>query len=327
MSSALYLCPFFDSRQGLVVLWEITLDCNLRCHHCLREGGDGNHFVGNISDYIDFLCGIDARKVLITGGEPLIHPQILKIIHLLSEAGLSPELYTNGILINQEIGTYLKDVGLTYVTMSLDGSNASVHESIRVGQPSFRKVCSAAEILRSQDIDIDFTMTVGRHNAHDVSQVVLLAETLGAKNLSITPILPIGRSSSIEKSFLLDPKTLHQIADDVSEIAEPLESLHVERIRFPRLRETTIFNSPCSIFSQVYLGANMEVGLCPWMASGGLGVTHIDSTDIGRSYEKIYKEVVTLLSTRDFHRGCPLAAFLSGRGIDGQDPLLDEVKI
>ncbi len=326
MKSVGTLCPFSECSSGLIAVWEITRSCNLRCRHCLVDGGNGSHSTLNLNRTIDSLVELNTKEVLITGGEPLLHPEIFRISSLLSKAGLRVGICTNGTLIDREAASCLKDSGIGYIILSLDGSTSETHELIRRGQPSFAAACSAAEILSAVHISVDFTMTVGLHNAHEAGGVVELAAQLAAGSMTFTPILPIGRGAKAHDILISDDYTLQKTAGDIENAAQKQTHLHVERVRLPLPRERKLVNFQCPLSSQLFLGTEGQIGTCAWMASVGLGMSPPGTGDIPLLYKRELEKINHQLSNRKKNKGCPLAAILAGRGLSGLDPLLDSIR-
>lgn len=327
MKSSIALCPFSQENGGLIAVWEITRSCNLLCRHCLVDGGNGGHSRLDPDKTVDALVELNTKEVLITGGEPLLHPGIFRVGSLLSRAGLTVGLCTNGTLIDGEAAQCIRDSGIRYILLSLDGSTPGAHESIRHGRPSFAAVCRAAEILCSFHIPVDFTMTVGRHNAHEAGSVVPLAAQLGASSITFTPILPIGRGAGANGILISDHDTLQKTAGDIENAAQKQEHLHVERVRIPLPGEIELMNFQCPRSSQIFVGAGGEIGTCAWMASVGLGVSPPGKGDISFLYKSEKEKINRRLRQRKKNNGCPLAAFLAGRDLPGLDPLLDSIQL
>ncbi len=124
----------FSSDKKPVVVWNVTRRCNLRCVHCYSHSADrdypGELSFANGKALIDDLADFGSPVVLFSGGEPLVRRDILDLIRHAVGRGMRAVLSTNGTLISGTIAVKLKDIGLSYVGISLDGLER-VHDAFR----------------------------------------------------------------------------------------------------------------------------------------------------------------------------------------------------
>jgi len=119
----------------------LTAGCNLACQHCWLSpvyqpyGTTGGHL-----DYDLFKLALEEgiplglRSVKLTGGEPLLHPDFLRIIDLIKEMNLNAYIETNATLMTPEIATHLKENStVNFISVSLDGAKSETHDSFRGG--------------------------------------------------------------------------------------------------------------------------------------------------------------------------------------------------
>lgn len=115
------------SRSGRkpVVVWEITRRCNLRCLRCPSDAAPKNYpgelTLEQMVDVIDDLSGAHVPAVLFSGGEPMLHPHFFDVVGYAVERGLHVTVSTNGTRIDSHAAERLKDLGVAYVGISLDG--------------------------------------------------------------------------------------------------------------------------------------------------------------------------------------------------------------
>jgi len=125
----------FSADKKPVVVWNVTKACNLRCIHCYASA-DNNPAENELTTEEGFklledLSSFGCPVVLFSGGEPLVRPDILDLIHRAVQLGLRAVLSTNGTLIDENMAKELKKFGLSYVGISLDGIG-EVHDRFRV---------------------------------------------------------------------------------------------------------------------------------------------------------------------------------------------------
>ena len=113
-------------RKPLVV-WNITRRCNLRCVHCYSDS-TSEHFKGELTlkeciDVIDDLSDFRVPAVLLSGGEPMMHPHFFDLVGYATARGLRVAVSTNGTRIDSTAASKLKDLGVAYVGISLDATD------------------------------------------------------------------------------------------------------------------------------------------------------------------------------------------------------------
>jgi sulfatase maturation enzyme AslB (radical SAM superfamily) len=143
--------------------FQITDRCNLRCRHCYI--GDGLHQdlpLEKIFKVLKEFEEIQGLRLLLSGGEPLLHPHFWKINEILREYPFRSILLSNGILITKETSKKLR---VHEVQISLDGTKEG-HESIR-GEGTFEKTLQAIDNLRKANIPVSIATMIHRRNLKD----------------------------------------------------------------------------------------------------------------------------------------------------------------
>ncbi|MBT4810736.1 MAG: radical SAM protein, partial [Thiotrichales bacterium] len=122
------------SPSGPVVIWNLIRRCNLTCKHCYSISAD-THFKGELSTeeaytVLDDLKQYGVPVLILSGGEPLLRPDIFEISHRAKAMGFYVGLSTNGTLITEENIQQIADVGYDYVGISIDGLEQT-HDEFR----------------------------------------------------------------------------------------------------------------------------------------------------------------------------------------------------
>jgi radical SAM protein with 4Fe4S-binding SPASM domain len=186
----------------LVVSWNVTAKCNLKCAHCYINAGEKKD--------IDEL-GTDAAKLLIhqiaevskpllilSGGEPLLRKDIFELIRYGTERGLKMAVGSNGMLIDDVVARKLKDAGATTVSISLDSSVPALHDQFRGVTGSWQRAVEAIKALKRNGIIVQVNTTVTQQNYNQIGDIFALAEKLGAENFHLFFLVPTGRGARIE---------------------------------------------------------------------------------------------------------------------------------
>lgn len=194
--------------------WHLTERCNLHCKHCysdpkfLKKELPFDGLAKIFEKYIAQMkiWGLDRTKARITfmGGEPFVRKDFFDILEKayshseITSYGLS----TNGTLINQDIAAKLKDLGINYAQVSLEGRE-KINDLIR-GKSVFKKAVRALKILKGTGLATSISTTVSHLNIKEVPYIIKLARNLGAESVGIRRLVPIGEDKQI-KNFLLVP--------------------------------------------------------------------------------------------------------------------------
>ena len=115
----------FSKDKRPVVVWNITRRCNLKCVHCYAHAKDipfDNELTTEQGkELIDDLAAFGAPVMLFSGGEPLVRKDLPQLAAYAVEKGMRAVISTNGTLITPKMARTLKEIGLSYVGISLDG--------------------------------------------------------------------------------------------------------------------------------------------------------------------------------------------------------------
>jgi len=191
--------PFRSTTLNSLFL-HLTNRCNLSCLHCYTSGPVKT--IGKdlsaplVFCMIDDLAEHGGTSVTLSGGEPLLHPELKEILrHTPSDVQI--RLLTNGTLIDREWAEFLADMDV-YVQVSVDGSREAVHDRIR-GKGSFRKAINGLEHLQGAGLGdrINFSTTVMNQNLDDLIEIINLAQRLGVPLVRFLPLRRKGTARSM----------------------------------------------------------------------------------------------------------------------------------
>jgi sulfatase maturation enzyme AslB (radical SAM superfamily) len=192
--------------QRIVV--ELTNICNLHCSYCLRDENALYHSRANFLSP-DFLNQIlrQAREVIgptsvvLTGGEPTLHPQFSHILDVCEENGSQVSFVTNGWHFEKIWPTVLAHRNsITHIAFSLDGVTQQAHDDWR-GQGSFERVVRAFSRCFAANIPFVIKVGIRRDTIEQLEQIALFSARLGASSLNFSHIMPT--SNELEDSSAL----------------------------------------------------------------------------------------------------------------------------
>ena len=196
------------------LFWECTTRCNLHCRHC----GSDCTAPGSSPDMPldDFLRAFDTIPtqaikqthnpftVVLTGGEPLLRPDIEEIGRAIRQRGAGWSMVSNGWFYDEEMHRRLMAAGLGALTISLDGLEAE-HDWMRGREGSCQRTLKAIEIAaRERRLNFDVVTCVNQRNLPHLQQMHDLLASLGVQQWRIFTIIPIGRATQEPELHLTD---------------------------------------------------------------------------------------------------------------------------
>ena len=202
------------------LFWECTQRCNLSCRHC------GSDCFTSAKDQDmpleDFLRALDtipnpfkaskaakskssaknsSRKdnidrliVVLTGGEPLLRPDIEQVGKEIAKRGYYWSMVSNGFFYTEEMHRKLMAAGLKAITFSLDGIGEN-HNWMRGNPKSYDHTIKAIEIAAKEKLlDLDVVSCINRRSIGQLEEIYQTLKELGVRKWRLFTIIPIGRA-------------------------------------------------------------------------------------------------------------------------------------
>ena len=173
--------PLGPARKpsGPVVIWNVIRRCNLACKHCYSISAD-HDFPGELStdeiyNVMDDLKDFGVPVLILSGGEPLLHPDIFAISSHAKKMGFYLGLSTNGTLITERNIAELAAVGYDYVGISIDGIGQT-HDKFRRKEGAFDASIRAIDLCIEQGLKLGLRFTVTQDNAGELPELLNLME-------------------------------------------------------------------------------------------------------------------------------------------------------
>ena len=185
----------------LVVSWNLTRKCNLKCSHCYinstTEELRDELSTKEAKSLIDQICQVSSPLLILSGGEPLLRKDVLELVKYGSEKGLRMGLGSNGSFIDETMAKNLKDAGIKTVSISLDSAVSQKHDDFRGVVGSWQKAVEAIKALKENYVLVQVNTTVTQHNLHEIDTIMSFAEDLGVENFHLFFLVPTGRGARI----------------------------------------------------------------------------------------------------------------------------------
>ena len=164
----------FSADKKPVIVWNMTRRCNLKCAHCYAQAetdkGVDPISTAQAKTMIDDLAAYGAPVMLFSGGEPTIRQDMPELAKYATEKGMRAVISTNGTLIDRAMAKQLKEVGLSYVGVSLDGGE-EVHDRFRGVKGAFRRALEGLDYCREEGIKVGLRFTINKRNAVEVPKI------------------------------------------------------------------------------------------------------------------------------------------------------------
>ena len=200
----------FSKDKKPVVVWNMTQRCNLKCVHCYATSEDIS-YENELSHeeslaMMDDLAQFGVPVILFSGGEPLVHPRLVEYADYAVKKGMRAVISTNGTLITREKARTLKEVGLSYVGISLDGMEET-HDKFRGVPGAFQKALNGIRNCQEAGIKVGLRFAINKRNAFEIPKIFDLLEEMNIPRACFYHLVYSGRGSALAKEDLSHEET------------------------------------------------------------------------------------------------------------------------
>jgi len=184
------------------IAWETTRRCNLKCVHCrssseLEVQGHPDFSFEQATRILDDISSYANPVMVLSGGEPLLRPDIFDIARYGTDKGLRMCLATNGTLVNESVCAKIKEADIKMVSLSLDGAKAETHDNFRNQAGAFDGTLKAIELFNRNDIPFLVNSSFTVRNKDEIPEIFKLVKNLGATAWYMFMIVPTGRGEDV----------------------------------------------------------------------------------------------------------------------------------
>jgi len=226
----------FSKDKKPVVVWNVTSMCNLTCTHCYASVGQNCGKDLSTADalrVIDDLATFGVPVLLFSGGEPFVRSDILTLARHATSKGLRVVFSTNGTLIDEKRAAQIKEIGVSYVGISLDGTE-EVHDRFRNRKGAFQLTLAGIRNCQAAGIKVGLRVTMTQDNIKDIPAIFDLMEAERIPRLCLYHLVYCGRGAELASHDLpadVRRATVDLIIDRTKQLHErgfPVEVLTVD---------------------------------------------------------------------------------------------------
>ena len=185
---------------GPVVVWNSTRTCNLKCRHCYMSS-DAKKYANELTtaeakQFIDDLADFKVPVLLFSGGEPLIRPDFFELADYAAKKGVRPTLSTNGTLITPEVARKIKEIGVGYVGISLDGLR-EVNDKFRGKEGAFEAAMNGIKNCVAAGQRVGLRFTINHHNIQELENIFDFIEEENINRVCFYHLVYSGRGNQM----------------------------------------------------------------------------------------------------------------------------------
>lgn len=215
--------PMHDEGP-VIVIWEATRACALACRHCRAEAipHRDTRELSTVEAFrlVDQVVASGARVFIITGGDPLMRPDLLEIVTYSRDQGLAAALSPSATgKLRSEVLVGLAKAGCRRISLSLDSHDAALHDSFRGVQGSFERTIRGIRAAQDAGLTVQINTSVSKFNIDDVERIAERVALEKAVLWSVFLIVPVGRATT---SMLLSAEQCEDLFARLQAVGERL---------------------------------------------------------------------------------------------------------
>jgi len=227
----------FSRDKRPVVVWNVTRQCNLKCVHCYAHAKnipfDNELSTKDGKNLIDDLARFNVPVLLFSGGEPLVRKDLPELAAYTVEKGIRAVISTNGTLISKKTAHTLKDIGLSYVGISLDGMEP-INDRSRGVKGAFKMALDGIKNCKEAGIKVGLRFTINKSNESEISKIFNLIDEMEIPRVCFYHLVYAGRGSKLVEDDLSHEETraavdlIMDLTKKLHEDGKPKEVLTVD---------------------------------------------------------------------------------------------------
>jgi len=190
------------NQQAPVVVWNVNRACNMTCPHCYASASKNPAQDGPTKEQalyvIENLSRAQIKVIIFSGGEPLLRSDLLQLMAYAREKGMQCHLSSNGTLVSADLAGKLREVGVSYAGISLDGS-ASFNDRYRGLVGGYELALAGLDYLQHCGIRTGLRFTLSSRNAHEALDLYELAVAKNVDRFYVSHLVDGGRGKAFAR--------------------------------------------------------------------------------------------------------------------------------
>ncbi len=256
----------------------LTKRCNLACAHCymdaetLKHGGEGELGSEEVRSLLDEIAGRSTETmVVLTGGEPLMRPDLEELLAHGTKLGLSMVVGTNGIALTDRRVQSLKAAGTMGMGISVDSLDSQKHDAFRGLPGAWEKTLDGIEACKRHGLAFQIHFSVTESNADEIPAMIDFARAAGARVLNVFFLICTGRGESMSD---ISPVTYERVLNQLVEAQEHSQDMLIRARCAPHYKRIAYQRNPASTLTRAagYEGGGCLAGIhyCRITPQGGV---------------------------------------------------------
>ena len=208
-----------DRVRPTHAVWELTLRCDLSCHHCSSRAGKPRDDELTTREAIDVaaqMAELGVLEVTLIGGEAYLHEGWTEVVAAIRARGMECTMVTGGRGVTPEVARAARDAGLNGASISIDGI-AATHDALRGLSGSHAAALRAMHNFRMHGVPVSANTQIGRKNRRELASVFDAIAGAGAHSWQMQLTVAAGRVAD-DPAILLEPYHLIEVMPSVARI-------------------------------------------------------------------------------------------------------------
>lgn len=250
------------------IFLHITHNCNAKCIHCAIPKFEGMISFDDYKNIVNMAKKSCVEYIIIGGGEPLLHPNILEMVKYASKIGLKIKIETNAKLLTRDILNYLKP-HIFQLNISLDSFKSKTHNTIR-GINIFKKTINMIKYARKIGIDVVIWTVVMKENLNEIKKLISFIRSLNINKISFLYATPVEKCFKNKKRILVNFSDYYNLIKNICYIDNDLKiRIAPYLIPFNKINEfskeinSKIIKTDCLIYNKEIIHINSKGDIYP----------------------------------------------------------------
>lgn len=255
----------FTPAGPFEIVWNFTSTCNLRCKHCYEDAGKkraelSTEEAKEVLDVLSKIAGVGLPALSFSGGEPLARKDFFELAAYAKKCIGYVSIASNGTLLTKDAAKRIKDAGVDYVEISIDGATPQVHDDFRGMLGAFERAIEGVKNAVEEGIDTCIATVLHRDNIKELDKLINLAKELDVRFMHFNYI-PTGRAKAYVELDLTPEERLHVLEAIGKEIINLYLQAKEEELRYGKSNvKVDRFFSTCPQYASITKELSQKAG-------------------------------------------------------------------